>query len=436
MSKASLRKHLSKFFSDPELKRWFDPLKVDVSSDEKRVCVAFPHAFFGDWFDTHARSRFEAEVARFLGPGFLVRYENSAGIGNRPQHLAMKPAQSVNFPFGHQFTLDNFLVNRKNSFPIASAREVATKGNSTYSPFVICGEAGSGKTHLLRAVANEISKSCGIERIFSGSVEDMNQLYASRFRNDPHKARNHLGAFDYLFVDDLQQIRNHPDLQQELILIFNALHDRRKQMVFSCTGRLSSYDFLDPKLKSRLEWGLIVHLEAPDLDIRVRYIQQQLKLRKLQLNQEQILTLSQRFTDFRFLQGILLKLFAFKELMNRDIREREFEQILSHTEDVTKPALTPEAVLKAVADHFKLPVKDVTGSRRHQEVVMARQMAMYLCRKLLGSSYPALGRLFGGKDHSTVLYAVKKIKELQQDDPDMKRLLISLREKCLSQEEI
>ncbi len=436
MSKASLRKHLSKVFSDLELKRWFDPLKVDVSPEEKNVRVAFPHAFFGDWFDKHARGRFEAELTRFFGPGYLVRYEAGAGQTARQQRLPPKPAQGVDFPFGHQFTLDNFLVNRKNSFPMASAREVATKGGSAYSPFVICGEAGAGKTHLLRAVANEISKARGIEGIFSGSVEDMSQLYASRFRNDPHKARAHLSSFDHLFVDDLQQIRNHPDLQQELILIFNALHDRRKQMVFACTGRLSSYDFLDPKLKSRLEWGLIVHLEAPDLDIRVRYIQQQLKLRRLQLSQEHILTLAQRFTDFRFLQGILLKLFAFRELMNRDIRDREFEQILSHTEDVSKPALTPEAVVKTVADHFKLPVKDITGSRRHQDVVMARQVAMYLCRKLLGSSYPALGRLFGGKDHSTVLYAVKKIKELQQDDQDMKRLLISLREKCLSQEEI
>jgi chromosomal replication initiator protein len=90
VSKASLRKHLSKIFSDPELKRWFDPLKVDVSPDEKRVRVAFPHAFFGDWFDTHARGRFEAEVARFMGPGFSVRYENDTGAGNRPQQRAMK----------------------------------------------------------------------------------------------------------------------------------------------------------------------------------------------------------------------------------------------------------------------------------------------------------------------------------------------------------
>lgn len=436
MSKASLRKHLAKTFSDQELKRWFDPLGVEVSPQDRRVRVSFPHAFFGDWFGRHARGRFEEGVARSLGAGYTVLYVNGSGGNGLPRPLVPKPAQGMDFPFGRQFTLDTFLVNRKNSFPLASAREVAKGGASAYNPFVICGEAGSGKTHLLRAVGNEICRSHGVERVFFGTVEDLAQLYASRFRSDPHKARSHLCSFDYLLVDDLQAIKAHPELQQELILVFNSFHDRREQMVFACASRLSAYDFLDPKLKSRLEWGLIVHLEAPDLDIRVRHIQQQLKLRKLQLTQDQILTLAQRFTDFRFLQGILLKFFAFKELMNREIREREFEQILIHTEDQSKPALTPEVVLKTVSDHYGLPVKDILGNRRHQDVVLARQVAMYLCRKLLGSSYPALGRLFGGKDHSTVLYAVKKVKELQRDDAEMKKLLITLREKCLSSEDI
>lgn len=435
MPKLSLRKHLAKTFSDQELKRWYDPLGVEVRAEDNRVRVAFPHAFFGEWFDNHARGRFEEEVARFLGPGYTVLYGDGQTGGGRPRLQVHKPARSVDFPFGHQFTLDSFLVNRKNAFPMASAREVAKSGASTYNPFVICGEAGSGKTHLLRAVGNEICRARGLESVFLGTVEDLSQLYSLRFRGDPHKARNHLCSFEHLLVDDLQQIKAHPDLQQELILVFDSLRDQRKQMVFACQSRISSYDFLDPKLKSRLEWGLIAHLEAPDLDIRVRYIQQQIKLRKLQLTPDQVLTLAQRFTDFRFLQGILLKLFAFKELMNREIREREFEQILVHTEDQSKPALTPETVLKVVAEHYGLEVKDVTGNRRHQGVVLARQVAMYLCRKLLGSSYPAVGRIFGGKDHSTVLYAVKKIKELQRDDADMKRVLINLRAKCLSSED-
>jgi len=436
VSKISLRKHLAKSFSDQELKRWFDPLATDISSEEKRLRVIFPHAFFAEWFTKHARGRFEEEVARYLGPGYTVVYENSNGATERPQHLAQKPAQSMDFPFGHQFTLDNFLVNRKNSFPMASAQEVSRGGASTYNPFIICGEAGSGKTHLLRALANEVCKTCGAERVFLGTTEDLNQLYVSRFRSDPYKARAHLCGFDYLLVDDLQQIRGYPDLQQELILVFNSFRDRHKQMAFACSGRLSSYDFLDPKLKSRLEWGLIVNLEQPDLDIRVRYIQQQLKQRKLQLTQNQVLTLAQRFEDFRFLQGILLKLFAFKELMNREIREREFEHILRHTEDQSKPVVTPDAVMKTVADYYGLEIKDIIGSRRHQGVVKARQAAMYLCRQLLGTSYPALGRLFGGKDHSTVLYAVKKIEELQRNDSETKRVLMILRDQCLSQEDI
>jgi len=179
-----------------------------------------------------------------------------------------------------------------------------------------------------------------------------------------------------------------------------------------------------------LGWGLIVTLKEPDLEIRVGYIQRQCRTKRLTLSKDQILTLAQRFTDFRYLQGILLKLFAFKELVKKDLSEKDFQHILSNTEEKATDDLTPKKIMGVVSEHFNIRVADMTGTKRHQQIAQARQVAMFLCRQMLNTSYPALGRAFGGKDHSTVLYSVKKVKQLQDDNYELKQLLKTLKTKC------
>ncbi len=428
--KEALRNHLSNSCSETELARWFDPISIDISDETGEVIVTFPHAFFGQWFKSSIQDRFEEQLGLFLGSGFSISYSNN-GTTSAPAAGQISSTKKIDFPFGHNFTFENFLISKKNYFPLASAKEVTRVDNVSFNPFVICGKSGSGKTHLLKAIANEISKKVDREKIFLGNVDDVQNIYSVRFGNDSMRARNYFFDFDYFFLDDLKQIRKYEHLQQELISIFNNFYENGKQMVFSCTDKLASYDFLDKNLKSRLEWGLIVTLKRPDLEIRASYVQKQCKLKKLPLSKDQILTLSQRFQDFRYLQGIIIKLSAFRELVRKNMDDRDFEHILSNTEEKADETLTPEYVIESVAAHFNLKPSDLTGSKRHKMIAHARQIAMYLCRELLGISYPALGRTFGGKDHSTVLYSVKKIQELQRDDKVLKRVLIDLKNKCL-----
>ncbi len=431
MLKEKLRQFFLSTCPEQELKRWFDPLDIKLQDGEKRVSVVFPHAFFSQWFAAGLQDRFEEELHRFLGNGFTVRYTHGPGGSATPPVPSGPKETSIDFPFGAQFTFENFLVNKKNYFPVASAKEVSKQREIVFNPFVICGQGGCGKTHLLKAVGNEISKRQAGPRIFLGSVEDVESVYEGRFAGDPYKAREYLYSFDFILVDDFQRIRRNTVLQQEMILVFNHFYDHKKQMVFSCADKLASYDFLDPTLKSRLEWGLIVNLKQPDLDIRLNFIQAQCKAKRIALSKEQILALAQRFQDFRYLQGILIKLFAFKELLKRDIDERDFEHILNNTEDRGSGTMSSELILSITANYFKLRVDDLVGGSRKQNIALARQVAMHLCRQLLGSSYPALGRIFGGKDHSTVLYSVRKIEELQKDDKDTKRMLQELKDLCL-----
>ena len=427
--KDDLRKHLLKTCSHDELTRWFDPLAIDHDGDAKELVVAFPHTFFGQWFADQVQGRFEDQLGEFLGNGWRVKYHTGNGSAPGAGPATAQVTSRIDFPFDRQFTFETFLVNKKNYFPLASAKEVA-KQEAMFNPFVICGKNGSGKSHILRAIANEMSKRRDAGRILFTNAGALRGLYDQGFGKDAFKTRARVGEYEALFVDDLHQLADDEDMQLELVTIFNHFHESRKQMIFGCQDKLSSYESLHPTLKSRLEWGLIVTLKRPDLDIRVAYIKDMARRRKLALSKEQVLTLAQRFQDFRYLQGILLKLFAFRELVKQDLSDKDFEHILSNTEEKATEALSTDAVKAIVSDRMGVTIKEMVGSKRQQHIAMARQVAMYLCRTMLGVSYPALGREFGGKDHSTVLYSVRKIERLQKDNESLKQLLKELKQRC------
>ncbi|WP_027193157.1 DnaA ATPase domain-containing protein [Megalodesulfovibrio gigas] len=428
--KSSLRQHLSQRCPEHELRQWFDPLRIAAEEDEKRLMVTFPHGFFADWFRTTVQDFFEAAISQFLEPGYTVEYTIGNATATGPQVSAASPSPTrMDFPFGREFTFETFISNKKNYFPVASAKSVAKNQDAAYNPFCICGDSGSGKTHLMRAIANEVSKTCDKEQIFFGATEDVASLVATA-RREGGQPRQVLQPYRYLFVDDFHRVRDNFTLQEEFIQIFDAFHNSRRQMVFSCPEKVTASDYLLPALKSRLEWGLVVLLARQDVDIRARYIQRMCDAKKVRLTKEQMLTLAQRFEDFRYLQGIMLKLFAFRELVHRDMQDEDFTRILEYTENRPEGRLSAEEIQTRVAEHFGLTVRDLVSDRRQHPVVFARQVAMYLCRELAGISYPGLGRLFGGKDHSTAMYAVRKVAKLQKENKDVRAMITQLKKKC------
>lgn len=428
--KTILRRHLQQTYSEKELRQWFEPLRIIQNDIDKSIQVVFPHPYFAQWFCDTVQQGFEEQLALHFGPGCAVTYScRQQGAVSLPM-VRQRALQAPISPFGGQFTFDSFIFNQKNQFPWASAREIGTQKEVRFNPLVICGPRGCGKTHLLKAIGNEFSRSFERASIFFGTLEEMASIYATSFNNDLLRARKYFLPFDCLLMDDVQRISEHEQLQEELVILFDQFHDSGKQMVFCCSGKLGDVENLSEALRSRLEWGLIITLKEPDLDIRVKYVQSMCKTRRIKLSKEQVLILAQRFTDLRYLEGILLKLFAFKKLVHKNIQESHFQQILSHAEGKTRHGPTPEEIIGVVAEHFALPPKTLTGNKRERSITFARQVAMYLCRQLTGCSYPALGRHFGGKDHSTAMYAVDKINKLQTDNQDLQRLLTTLKKKC------
>ncbi len=440
--KKALREHLSASCSEQELKRWYDPLDIELSEGGHEVRVAFPHSYFAQWFAGRMQDRFEAELFRFQGRACDIRYVAPAsrrdglktgGLSGNGAENGSGGAPSANnsrklaFPFDAQYSFESFLTNSKNYFPLETARQVARSDGAQFNPFVICGKSGSGKSHLLKAIANEMAKTHPLSDILVTTGEGLRALLSGP---DLLAARNHIAQHRFFLVDDIHWLAGDERLQQELLVIFNQFQDSRRQMVFTCQDRIGAWEDLVPALRSRLEGGLVVGLKQPDMEVRVALIQDRVRTKKLPLSKEQVLTLAQRFQNFRALGGILIKLLAFRELVRRDISARDFEQILSNTEERDQPQITVEMVLDTVCLHYQVSKKDVLGEDRRQNIALARQVAMYLCRNMLGLSYPALGRAFGGKDHSTVIYSVKKIHELQEDAKDMKQVLKDLKVRC------
>ncbi|MCT4535053.1 DnaA/Hda family protein [Halodesulfovibrio sp.] len=449
MLKNGLRNFLEQRYPEKDLRSWFDPLTIDYGDIEKSVSVAFPHAFFGTWFAAHGKPALEQAVREYISPEVVVLYDTpismqSVGMHEKntvkPTQIAHsgaavqeKPTPSARAASGAQFTFDTFLHNAKNVFPVASAKEVAKADVfPKYNPLVIAGPSGSGKTHLLRAIAHAIQEQRPQASVFSGNIEDLAALYQDGSPGARFEVRKHIVCNDFFLLDDLQRLEDFPILQEELIALFDSFHDNNKQMVFCCTDGLTAHSFLLPTLRSRLEWGLLAQLKQQDMDIRIRYATSHLKENQIKLTNDQIILLCQRFDDFRLLQGVLLKLAAFKDLMNTEVSEYEFNQILEHTDKSKATPLTADIIIGVVAEHYMLQPKDLLSEKRHQKIVLARQVAMYLTRTLLGSSYPALGRMFGGKDHSTVIYAVNKIKKFIVKNKDTKLLINELKEKCLT----
>ncbi len=189
--------------------------------------MSFPHVYFATWFESSIKDFFERQLAQYLGPGYAVRYQtrngSDAASTRAPAFLAASAGQT-DFPYGNHFTFETFLVNEKNRFPLALAQEVARGSEVRYNPFLVCGPSGSGKTHLLRAMANAVVRHRDGVSVFFGSIGDLQNRFAAA-PDSPHEVRADLCGHDWLFIDELTDIRRAPDLERELIFVFNAFHD-------------------------------------------------------------------------------------------------------------------------------------------------------------------------------------------------------------------
>lgn len=459
--------------SETALQSWFDPLEILLDQEAGTLAVRFPHAFFGIRFSSLFQKLFEKKARELWGKGLSITYGAGKFTPSPPvpfvqpapesRQDALHPAVANPMPFGEEWTFDTFIGNGKHKWALSLARDItrravyrATHGRAPSlddigeAPglLVLCGPHGTGKTHLLRAIGNELFRTLGSD-LYYASLSDLELLFAGR---SVLAARQELLSKEAVLIDDFQHLSRIPDkmpttasrfraqlvaepeqpagpsVREELCLLLDRFMDQGKPVIVAGVGRPKEWS-LGKALLSRLETGLWAELPEPDLDVRLRYAQQQAKFRRLPLSREQLLLIAQHCPDVRRLSGVILRVASHRSLLGRDLSEQDLLNIVRQGGDSS--ALTPQLIVSIVGEHCGVPAKEILGEKRRPDLVQARQLAMYLCRELLGHSYPVIGRMFGGKDHSTVMHGVKKIKLLQESDRLAHSMVTELTKACL-----
>ncbi|MBO3661947.1 chromosomal replication initiator protein DnaA [Microbacterium stercoris] len=340
-----------------------------------------------------------------------------------PQRPVESPAES-NTPsrndtrLNPKYTFDNFVIGQSNRFAHAAAVAVAEAPAKAYNPLFIYGDSGLGKTHLLHAIGDYAQSLFAGVRVRYVSSEEFTNDFINSIANNRGAAFNaRYRDVDILLIDDIQFLQGKAETQEAFFHTFNTLHDHDKQVVITSDVAPKLLTGFEDRMRSRFEWGLITDVQAPDLETRIAILRKKAASERLYIPDdvvEYIATVVS--TNIRELEGALIRVSAFANLNRSDVDVQLAQNVLRDIVDQTEDNVISENdIITATAAYFKLTVDDLYGSSRSQAVAQARQIAMYLCRERTNLSLPKIGQLFGGRDHTTVMYAYRKISDLMKE---------------------
>ncbi|MEL6574828.1 MAG: chromosomal replication initiator protein DnaA [Pseudomonadota bacterium] len=342
----------------------------------------------------------------------------------RPAETGAAPTDPLeSAPLDPRYTFDRFIVGKPNELAHAAARRVAETANATFNPVFLYGGVGLGKTHLMHAIAWELQRSRPGCRVVYLSAEQFMYRFvqALRFR-DTITFKQQFRSVDVLMVDDVQYIAGKDSTQEEFFHTFNALVDQQKQVVISGDNSPDRIEGMEERIRSRLQWGLVVDIHPADYELRLGILQAKAEQAQVMhpdvmLDPKVLELLAQRISsNVRVLEGALTRLFAYASYTGRPVNLDLTRECLSDLLRTQERKVTIDEIKRRVADHYNLRMSDLVSARRARAVARPRQVAMFLAKSLTTKSLPEIGRGFGGRDHTTVLHAVKKIEELTQAD--------------------
>lgn len=320
------------------------------------------------------------------------------------------------------YSFDTFVKGPSNQFALAAAQRVAETPARSYNPLFIYGSAGLGKTHLLYAIGHYVHEHYRHHRVRYVSTETfMNEYVESIRQNTTNMLRQRYRDIDVLLIDDIQFIENKEGLQEEFFHTFNALHGANKQIVMSSDRIPDAIPTLEDRLRSRFKWGLITDIQPPDVETRLAILRNKAERENVEVPAEALEFIAVNIsTNIRELEGALVRVMAYASLSRQAINVDLVESQLSDLLTLSKPKVrTPEELLEEIAAILKFDVEALKGKSRQRPLVTARQIAMYVFRELTDLSYPAIARLFGGRDHTTVIHANDKIQRLMKERKDI-----------------
>ena len=419
--------------SEPSARGWLSSTKP-VTLHDSLLILAVANEFTRDWVESRLRPTIEAQLTGFLGRPIQLAITIDPSASSSPEPAlplieAPTPppppavattARTVGRGSGSdrlnpKYSFETFVIGDSNRFAHAAAAAVAEAPGKAYNPLMIYGDSGLGKTHLLHAVGHYIRSYYDRVRVKYVSTEELtNDFINSISENRTAEFRRAYRDVDVLLVDDIQFLQDKIQTQEEFFHTFNTLHTAEKQIVLTSDRPPRSLVALEPRLRSRFEWGLMTDIQPPSLETRIAILRKKAAAEGLNASPEVLEFIASRIqTNIRELEGALIRVTAFASLQRQEVDLALAEVVLKDLiPEGGETTITAAMIMSAVASYFAVSVEDLCGSSRTHVLVTARQMAMYLCRELTDLSLPKIGQVFGGRDHTTVMHADRKIRQL------------------------
>ena len=417
---------LENTLSAQQFSTWIRPLQVVFKGDDIKLLA--PNQFVRDWVCEHFLTQIQTILDNLDDKAPLVsieigteRISETSGETERPdfntttlQPVKAKKSSTLN----PNFTFESFVEGNSNQLARAASMQVAVNPGDSYNPMLIYGGVGLGKTHLMHAIGNELIKN--------NPEANVVYLHSERFVADMVKAlqhnrinefKNYYRTVDALLIDDIQFFAKKERSQEEFFHTFNALLEGQKQIIMTCDRYPKEIDGLEDRLKSRFGWGLPVAIEPPELETRVAILLSKASLSHVELPNEVAFFIAKRLpSNIRELEGALRRVIANSSFTGKPITLEFAKEALRDLLALQAKLVTIDNIQKMVAEYYKIRMADLLSKKRSRSIARPRQMAMALCKELTNHSLPEIGDAFGGRDHTTVIHACKKIAELKEEE--------------------
>jgi chromosomal replication initiator protein len=413
---------------------WLRPITLGgFEAESGTVRLDLPSQFMADWVQTHFADRL-ALAWRSLLPGVrhvAIRAGGDAAV--RASAMAEIPAPTETPAAAEEpglyvaqleprYKFDNFVIGKANEVAFNAARTLATADNVAFNPLFIHGGTGRGKTHLLHAIGHEFRiRRPGSRIIYMSAEKFMVEFVAALRANETIQFKQQLRSADLLMIDDVQFIAGKESTQEEFFHTMNEIISAGRRLVISSDRAPQDLDGIAPRILSRLSWGLVADINQADLELRLNIILKKLEtLPDVKVPQDVVMFLAKRISsNVRELEGALNRIAAYAAMQNRTIDLSFVEEVLANILRANQRRISIDEIQGKVSDHYRIRKAEMTSARRAREVARPRQVAMYLSKQLTPRSLPEIGRRFGGRDHTTVIHAVRQIEKLRAQDPEL-----------------
>ncbi len=411
---------------------WIQRTSFD-GADGASLRVAVPDVVTKEWMEKEYAEDVRVSILELKLPVERIIYTTHTALGHVSIPIAEgatneTPFASHTHQLNQKFCFENFVVGSCNQFAHAAARAVSQNPSRSYNPLFLYGGVGMGKTHLMHAIGTSLlERYPSIRIVYTSSERFMNEMIACIKSDRMPAFHRYYRSADVLLVDDVQVLAGKERTQEEFFHTFNELYENQKQIVLSSDSAPKHTSGLVERLRSRFEWGLMVDIQPPDLETKMAILDRKAELEGVTLPEDvRVHIATKTRSNVRELEGALVKLMAYSSVTGESITLAMAQQVLKHLIPNQDRRVNMDSVLRAVAEKFQLQPSQLKQKTNAKNISYPRQIAMYLIKELTPSSLPEIGRMFGGKHHTTVLHSVHKIELLRQKDADLNRLIHSV----------